>query len=483
MSQQIHAIALDVLKPPNNPGADTLVFAPAAPGTTLLAPPDGFANPLLVIDHPTSALAGKVAIAPFVTGATCDQIVLAFTGDKGLAVFSPCRVDEKGMNQFNREGSMQFVPPILVSLPAGDAIGPGVFAADVDADGHLDLVIDAATHMLVAYGDGKGGFFPKPGSMGAPLSAGPLALPKETTRAIALGDGGTGAARFLVTPRGIYLLPGPKSSPCPGNPGDAAASCPLELNLGAPWTEAVVADLNRDGLTDVIAASAESNDLGFFNGAPSGLLNPSTISTLGAVSHLTLGDFDGDLVNDVAFVQAGTEGSGQTVGDALEILYGRPSGPPEPPAFVGRFDRVQEVISARLPSFGSKIAVDLAVSSRSPDDTEQSVAVLTGNGDRVLLAPFGLQVIAPPMPNLKARPIATTLGQVAGDAKLDMIAIAFDAAQKPMDASMFTLWAAESKPRGRFGTPIVSELLPTPVHPLAPAGRQVVFLEAGDLAR
>lgn len=483
----IRALALDVLNDPMHRGDETLIFSTlfdAKSGMTFheLAVTTEVAHPLLLLDHTPDELAGKVPIGSFVESGPCAQIVIAYTGAPSLAVFSPCRPDGAGgvVYNFVKPNGQPEVPPIVVSLPSGDTIGARVLDVDVDVDGHLDLVIDAGGHTLVAYGDGKGGFFPKPGASGAPLTAGPLPLPAGVDSVVAFGRASGGSARYLVTPHVVYLTPSAKSPICPGVPADTAASCEVAANLGAPWTEAIVADLNRDLSTDVLASSAESNDLDYYAGSPLGLLNVSTISTLGAVSHLTLGDFDGDLVADVAFVQAGSHGAAQTVGDGLHVLFGRAFARPEAPVFVGRFDRIEDVISASLAPPMAKTSNDLGVTSRSEDGTEQNVAILYGNADRVLLAPFGLQQVAPP-DVLTGRAIATTLGQVAGESRLDAIAIAIDEPDASKSPPKFRLWITESQKHGRFATPIVSEPAPKSVHPLASVGRQVVFLTAGDL--
>src|SRR6185369_11357421 len=85
-------------------------------------------------------------------------------------------------------------------------------------------------------------------------------------------------------------------------------------NLGAAWDRAVIADFNADGRPDVAASSSLALDVAFFDnagedGAGHTLLNPSTIATNGLVERLTVGDFDGDLVNDLAFTEAIDQGA------------------------------------------------------------------------------------------------------------------------------------------------------------------------------
>ena len=81
-------------------------------------------------------------------------------------------------------------------------------------------------------------------------------------------------------------------------------------NLGAPWSTAAVADLNANGLIDVAVASDVSLDIDFLNNAGGGVFNPALVLTDGPVQRLVVGDFDGDLVSDLAFSQEASDAEG-----------------------------------------------------------------------------------------------------------------------------------------------------------------------------
>ena len=76
-------------------------------------------------------------------------------------------------------------------------------------------------------------------------------------------------------------------------------------NNTQPWTMAFVIDLNGNGLPDVIAATDGAPGLSFLSGNGGSFPVGARIATRGPVSFLTTGDFDGDLITDVAFVAVG----------------------------------------------------------------------------------------------------------------------------------------------------------------------------------
>ena len=66
---------------------------------------------------------------------------------------------------------------------------------------------------------------------------------------------------------------------------------------------------------------------------------PVRVNTRGAVRQLTTGDFDGDLLGDVAFVEAGPPGAS----DLLDIAYGGRDKAPSDPIRIAEVSGVEQL--------------------------------------------------------------------------------------------------------------------------------------------
>jgi hypothetical protein len=160
-------------------------------------------------------------------------------------------------------------------------------------------------------------------------------------------------------------------------------------NLGSAWTSAVVADLNANGLDDVIAGSSETSDLNFLNNAGVGVFNPSTLPTVSPVSLLAVGDFDGDLVRDVAVVQSYLKTNNES-SNTLSIDFGQSYGPPAHLVSFGEVENATQIVTATIPDSESDGAIldgiaDLIAVDQHIDATPMSHAILfRGNGSRAL---------------------------------------------------------------------------------------------------
>jgi hypothetical protein len=156
------------------------------------------------------------------------------------------------------------------------------------------------------------------------------------------------------------------------------------------WTEAVVADFNRDGNPDVAASSAliEGVDVFFGTGLP--LFNRSRIDTSAAVDRLATGDFDGDFVTDLLFAERTFEDVG---GDAstLFLAPGRLQGVPGPKVTVGKLSYIQEILPLFLPGFELDLVQDVLVHSSPEADGsgEALIALLQGSTDGRLVSFVG----------------------------------------------------------------------------------------------
>lgn len=481
----VRAVTMHTVK--SVPEDDTLIFStfndPGGKQLAAIATTDNLTQPLLLLDDVPENLAGPPRVAAMIPGAPCQQLVFAFRGGSSFSVFTPCRVAKDGQVVYN-DISLAHVPAIQVQLPAGAKVTSSVVVGDVDADGHLDVLVNADTGTFAAYGDGKGSFFPTSGvTTAGAQTAGAFASPDDA-EVLAIGKLDDDGVTDLVTGRAVYLGPSKPPAPCLPQLAAKTGHCVVGLNFGAAWTEAILADFNRDGHADVMTSAAGNTNIAFFGGSSTGELTQTTISTLGAVSDLVARDLDGDQLLDLAFVQAGTHGStaATTQGDALAVLFGRPSGAPEAPTVIGRFDRIEQVIGAHFIAFPPTTADSVGIISRTEDGSELTVSIFAGSGDRVLLAPLGLQIIAPPADTVNGSPIAARLAALRGSgATPDLVALAYDGTDGPSMANTFRLWTATAGKKGRFSGLVRGGKMPANVSPFAAAGGQIAVLRAADL--
>src|SRR5262249_45099672 len=120
----------------------------------------------------------------------------------------------------------------------------------------------------------------------------------------------------------------------------------LPSDRPSAWDEAIIVDLNRDGANDVAAASHGGVGVDLLSGDPAGrgLFNYARVPTLGPPRLLRTGDFDGDFIADLAFVDTGGDPLGG--GELVSVIFGATDGRPAPPVPMGAFPSVTELAPA-----------------------------------------------------------------------------------------------------------------------------------------
>ncbi len=222
---------------------------------------------------------------------------------------------------------------------------------------------------------------------------------------LAMADlSGDGRADF-ITPRGILVSSiGGAQLPAPRLFRSGSASVPSNR-----WTSATVGDFNRDGFLDAACSGGGADAAFVYIGTGAGTFNEFVIPTKLSPTALRAGDFDGDLIADIAFVE-----KVENALDRISVIFGSQSGSPSEPVFMGRLGLVEVFEPAILPSLNGFDAIsDLLVVARS-DSAEvnnRSVALLEGSSSRRMVSPFAL-----PTPTYEGEPeiVDTPLRVVVG---------------------------------------------------------------------
>jgi hypothetical protein len=375
---------------------------------------DGRAEPLLLVDDQlyaipidgsakfrqllatgvaADALAGNIPSADWDPASPCDEIALAALGARSVVVQTLC-------------GPQSAAPIAVVELPASATESVNdAFAGDVDGDGRVDLLITAggasqlSTPLLyVAYGVGDGSFDDTPGppagERGNNRASEPLLSVSSELLAVAELDG-DGRADFVMADSIVFSSR--RQPDCLPN----AVGC--EVVHDRSWVAAVVSDFNRDGERDLIVAAFEARELTFMLGLGAGAFNTFALSTEGSVAFmpvvppgsprpteptaaLAAGDFNGDLTNDLAFVER--------LGRApLEIgssvVLGTPLGIPGAPRHVSNASDVIDLAAGAL-FRGPNTSSDLVMLARTGDAVGIGLFAGQTNNERPLFSAMPL---------------------------------------------------------------------------------------------
>jgi hypothetical protein len=319
--------------------------------------------------HDARELAGRVALgAPAL-------FALAFTGETRVWV---------GAIDAGIPGTVA-----EVALPGRVKEEDGARFVDVDGDGREDLVVslvvDSTARIAVARATGPGAFDR------AELDARFDALVTEGCASgpwpLAAADLDDDGVADYVGDLGVCL-----TDPADGTPR-LAATHPSEER----WSEALIADFNRDGAPDVAATTHSTLSIDFLFTDPGGrsLFNHARTPIEGVPRALRAGDFNGDFIDDVAVIE---EGSASGVrAETLSVVFGAAHALPGGAVQMARFGRVSAIEAGdiHLNAAPRDLTRDLiVVANRGDDAGERSLFVLHGSQSG-LRAPFPLRVPQP----------------------------------------------------------------------------------------
>ena len=263
--------------------------------------------------------------------------------------------------------------------PFAVGTGPGgVATGDFNGDGIADLAVvnNGNFNVSILLGDGSGGFAPAPGS--------PVAVGISPQR-VAVGDfNGDGIADLAVTNPGsnnVSILLGDGSggfAPAPGSPV-ATGNVPVGVTVG---------HFNGDSIADLAVANSIGNSVSILLGDGSGgfALAPGLPVAVGSSPFaVATGDFNGDGIADLAVTNSGS--------NTVSILLGDGSGgftnATGSPVAVG--SSPQDV---SVGDFNGDGIVDLAVTNANDDN----VSILLGDGSGGFAPAPGTPVVGVDIP-------------------------------------------------------------------------------------
>jgi hypothetical protein len=345
----------------------------------------------------------------------CDDLVLAAVGGREVSIFQFCERESGSSVLRYRDGALV----LTLELPGGAVLNAGPQIADVDADGHADLLVSSDGALFVASGDGA--------SL-SPLTpfelkefdfidgGTELVQPSDLPRPLAAGDFTGDGRADLVDARGLWV-----SMTIPGATGNVFRK--VHENEGADWTEARIADVTADGKPDVIASSTGQTALAVFTGTGTERPNALVVSTTHPAERLTLGDFDSDQAQDVAFIERGAGPAGE---DEFLVAFGGSFESLSEPVPGGHVGGVWDLTV--LPDSADDLRSDLAILHELTDaegTTGSAMSVVQSSTHRNFLSPVQLEYVNDEGDVQGAGALTATTGHFRRPSEIDALALAY----------------------------------------------------------
>ncbi len=369
------------------------------------------------------------------------EFVMAYYGDDVVHVYTTTGLPGTPDN-----------PPTLepqlfqnLNLPADWYIHQGTIFADVDGVSGPDLVIsavfsppDAEQEMgiLVAYNNGS--------TLDAPVRVVRLENAFNinelyTNLPLAAADFDGDGMSDYATNFGVFMARGGGGAGNPPNQLDLVATSLPDL-----WSDAAVGDFNGDGTPDVAVARFDPQNARVLSGvdlfldSPTGFFNPFHLQTEGGGPRLyprsmAVGDYDGDLIDDVAFFQE------MPVADSPEtpllVAFGSADGRFADAALMGRFRGYAQMTASTAALSPATLdgITDLFVTSYDDQqvDTSQGsvISVMFGDSSRRMVAPLILDpsLVETGAPTAPQQPRRALVGDFNQDLVRDLLVLADDA--------------------------------------------------------
>lgn len=439
-------------------GDGVLVLYGTADQTVLIA---ADANATIgMLPKPIESLVGELLAANVDESSPCSEFIYAFNDGPQVFAFSPCNA--QGHWETKEQPN---VSKVLVTLDAPHTVSQQLLVGRVNDDRFLDLVLgDETGQPYVSFGLGDGRFAADLGQIettagkALPLlfRANEVDLAKEVAGyPLALGDFDDNGQDDWVLPLGI----GVTTSLTVNDSQAQVTSYLANHSFMRQWAKAKVGDFNRDGWLDLAAASGTEPDLDFFLGTGTGLMNGFGIPTDGIVTRLVSGDFDGDLIQDLAFAAhkdlPATEAETR---ESVFIAFGDLSSAPTEVKRLGEFRALRQISSANY--VVTDAISELGVVSQRDGDRGEELAVFIGNAGKHPMAPLGLSIASAELDNYFDQPFAVALGEFTEPGVMSAVALGYACADSSCDAMRLRLWHSFYREGVGFDGPQASVVLP-----------------------
>ncbi len=405
-------------------------------------------EPLFDLPFPASELNLPVAVADIDIQDGRESGELAISQKDGNLVHV-LAVAQPGANAWNKNAGLH----PTVKLPPGAKIKGRLFLQDVNGDSIVDILATAETvaepkkpavkvlGIYVSFGVGDGTFHSLASELPTPpaadqefkLMASPVPMPP-----LALADlngdsviDGVFATAVIVS----KLKPG-------GPDGDCSKKVPGYFclhNDGPPWIDAAIGDFNATPAKDMALLRLGALNVEFWNGLGKGAFNPFLIPTEGFPARLLKGDFDGDLLPDLAVLERSepTDPANPTPSlgdDTVSVLFSQAFGPPLAPQVFAELGSVEQLVVGRLDFAAADNVSDIGVLS-TDDQGSRAIAIFQGSGSRLLQSPYLLVDTTTDDAELAMR---ATVGQFGAGGN-DIAAVAFKALEPGLEQHLWIL--------------------------------------------
>ncbi len=324
---------------------------------------------------------------PFPTGGSPDALAIAQIDGVGAPELLVADTALDGLVVLEGLGAGQFGPPTTVSTRAGPNL---VRVADVDVDGALDVVVIASLGVTVFLGDGDGS-----------LLESRLFPAGFWARDLAVADLDDDGALDAVT---LDSLSSSGSVQVVLGAGDGTFAAPVGYAAGGFPRAVALADLDEDGVEDLLVMNQGDDDVSVHPGVGDGTFGPAVDFPAGpGPVDIFITDLDDDGHADVVLLD---------LTDDVFVLLGAGDGTLGAPTAVPTIGDPECLAVGDMDGDGSP---DLVVGHGSFADDDISVHL--NDGDGAFGAPWSVAV-----GGFFVSTQGLTVGDVDGDGTLDVVA-------------------------------------------------------------